>query len=187
MANEYLELVRSQFNNRVSFVERRPGIFQFIAPIYHEDGDMYDVFVEGRWFREGQGPYQRSWPHTDATLIFPGHRHGNRERILNQIISEHGIVNDGGNLVLTTTSESLYQGLLQFTRAVTAITNMRLYRREVIRSLFYEMFPNSPKPISRHSRLRRHSIPFLRERNTRWIISFQAQRDRSISMRSRMR
>ncbi|MCX5873213.1 MAG: DUF1828 domain-containing protein, partial [Deltaproteobacteria bacterium] len=42
----YLDLLKEQFNSQVLFRERRPGIIQLIAPLYHEDGDMVDIFLE---------------------------------------------------------------------------------------------------------------------------------------------
>jgi hypothetical protein len=44
---EYLDALKSQFNDRIRFVEKRPDIFQLIAPFYHEDGDMLEIFLEG--------------------------------------------------------------------------------------------------------------------------------------------
>ena len=44
---EYLDALKNQFNDRIRFVEKRPGIFQLIAPFYHEDGDMLEIYLEG--------------------------------------------------------------------------------------------------------------------------------------------
>ena len=41
----YLDVLKEQFNSRVDFKEKRPGIMQLIAPFYHEDGDMVDIFL----------------------------------------------------------------------------------------------------------------------------------------------
>jgi hypothetical protein len=43
---EYLDLLRRQFNDRVHFSEKRPGIYQRIAPFYHEDGDMIEIYLD---------------------------------------------------------------------------------------------------------------------------------------------
>jgi len=34
------------FNGRVAFRERRPGVLQVLAPLFHEDGDMVDIFLD---------------------------------------------------------------------------------------------------------------------------------------------
>lgn len=35
-----LDLLKQQFNGHVAFRERRPGVLQVWAPLFHEDGDM---------------------------------------------------------------------------------------------------------------------------------------------------
>jgi hypothetical protein len=34
-----LQLLKQQFNGHVAFRERRPGVIQVMAPLFHEDGD----------------------------------------------------------------------------------------------------------------------------------------------------
>src|SRR5690606_11465962 len=40
------ELLKQQFNGHVAFRERRPGVIQVLAPLFHEDGDMVDIFID---------------------------------------------------------------------------------------------------------------------------------------------
>lgn len=40
-----LDELKRQFNI-IDFREKRPGIFKVLLPFFHEDGDMYDVFIE---------------------------------------------------------------------------------------------------------------------------------------------
>jgi hypothetical protein len=41
-----LEILREQFNSHVALREKRPGVLQVIAPLFHEDGDMMDIFLD---------------------------------------------------------------------------------------------------------------------------------------------
>lgn len=41
-----LKLLKQQFNGHVAFRERRPGVVQVMAPLFHEDGDMVDIFLD---------------------------------------------------------------------------------------------------------------------------------------------
>ena len=41
-----LDLLKQQFNSHVAFRERRPGVLQVLAPLFHEDGDMLDIFLD---------------------------------------------------------------------------------------------------------------------------------------------
>ena len=63
----------------------------------------------------------------------------NKEKIFNKILSENSIQNINGELFIEVKPEYIYVGLMQFAQAVSKITNMRLYKREVIHSMFFEM------------------------------------------------
>ena len=134
----YLDLLKKQFNNQIAFVERRPGVMQLVAPLYHEDGDMIDLFLESseengmiRICDSGMTLMRLSYSFDIDTP--------NKERIFQRILFENGITEENGNLFLETTPESLYPSILQFAQTVAKVSNMQLYKREVIHSLFYEM------------------------------------------------
>ncbi len=40
-----LKLIKNNFQGNVSLYPRREGIFQLILPVFHEDGDMVDVYL----------------------------------------------------------------------------------------------------------------------------------------------
>lgn len=135
----YIELLSEQFNHQIAVRERRPGIYQLIAPLYHEDGDMIDIFLEQQ---NGGRPPIRVCDH-GMTLMRLSYSFDvdtpNKERILQQILSENRVHEENGNLFLETAPESLYPTVLQFAQTVAKVSNMQLYKREVIQSLFYEM------------------------------------------------
>ena len=41
-----IELLQEQFGNFVRLEEKRPNVQQVVAPLYHEDGDMMDLFLD---------------------------------------------------------------------------------------------------------------------------------------------
>jgi hypothetical protein len=41
-----IESLKQQFNGHAAFRERRPGVIQVLAPLFHEDGDMVDIFLD---------------------------------------------------------------------------------------------------------------------------------------------
>ncbi len=135
---DYLDLLKTQFNNRISFKDKRPGIKQLYAPLYHEDGDMVDIFLESR---EGNGNSIRICDHA-MTLMRLSYSFDvdtpNKERIFNKILSENQVCEDSGNLYIDASPENLYPAVLQFAQTVAKVSNMRLYKREVVKSLFYE-------------------------------------------------
>lgn len=135
---KYLDLLRAQFNNRVDFREKRPGVLQLILPLYHEDGDMIDIFIESR---NGDNIIRIS--DYGMTLMRLSYSFDldtpNKERIFSKILSESQVNEDNGRLYLDTKPESLYPAILQFAQTVAKVSNMRLYKREVVQSLFYEI------------------------------------------------
>jgi len=135
----YLDVLKEQFNNQIAFQEKRPGVLQLIAPLYHEDGDMIDIFLETG---NGQGGKTRICDY-GMTLMRLSYSFDidteNKERIFHRILAENQIGEDKGNLYVDVKPEGLYPAILQFAQAVAKVTNMRLYKREIIQSLFYEL------------------------------------------------
>jgi hypothetical protein len=63
----------------------------------------------------------------------------NKLRIFNRILAENGVQEENGAIILDTPINSLYPSILQFAQAVSKACNMRLFKREVLVSLFEEM------------------------------------------------
>ena len=135
----YLDLLKEQFNNQIAFREKRPGILQLIAPLYHEDGDMMDIFLDPV---NGSQDRIRICDH-GMTLMRLSYSFDldteNKERIFQKILAENGINEEQGNLYLEAAPDRLYPAILQFAQVITKVSNMQLYKREVIHSLFYEL------------------------------------------------
>jgi len=132
----YLELLKEQFNHQIDFRERRPGILQLIAPLYYEDGDMVDIFLEQTNGRIRISDHGMTLMRLSYSLELDT---PNKERIFQKILSENRIQEENGKLFLETDPERIYPAILQFAQAVGKISNMQLYKREVIQSLFYEL------------------------------------------------
>src|SRR6185503_9591843 len=129
--------IRREFNDKVSFHEKRPGIYQLYLPIFHEDGDMVDLFLvpKGKDRYElcdfGQTLMRLSYSYQIDTE--------NKEAILQKILTENQLVEDEGNIKFDTTPETIFSDIMHVTQAYTKIGSMRYFKREVIESLFFEM------------------------------------------------
>ena len=138
LIEEYINNLKEQFNNFFYLKEKRENILQVFAPLYHADGDMMDIFLSEisergviRISDYGLTLMRLSYSFDIDTP--------NKEKIFNKILAENSIQNENGNLFVDVKPEYVYHGLMQFAQAVGKITNMRLYKREVIHSLFFEM------------------------------------------------
>jgi len=134
-----LDDLKSEFNRHIEFREKRPGVVQILAPLFHEDGDMIDIFLD---LPKNAGEPIRISDH-GLTLMRLSYSYDvdtpTKRRILDRILSENGVAEDRGRLYIETTSEHLYPALLQFAQTVAKVSSMQAFKREVVQSLFYEM------------------------------------------------
>jgi len=132
------ELLKSEFNRHITFRERRPNVLQVVAPLFHEDGDMVDIFLDLP--KNPDGPIRIS--DHGMTLMRLSYSYEidtpTKQRILDRILSENGISEGEGRFYMDTRPESIYPALLQFAQAVAKVSNMQAFRREVVTNLFYE-------------------------------------------------
>jgi hypothetical protein len=136
---DFLENLKSDLNHHVVFREKRPGVLQVLAPLFHEDGDMVDIFLDLpkppsdsiRISDYGMTLMRLSYSYDVDTPT--------KRRILDRILSENGITEERGRLYVETTPEHVYPALLQFAQTAAKVSNMQAFKREVVQGLFYEM------------------------------------------------
>ena len=134
--------IRELFNRMGSggfdLYERRPGDYQLILPILHEDGDMLDVYLQDSPMGEeyvricdfGLALMRLSYTYNVDTPA--------RQRILDSIFINNKVSNNDGNLYLDTHISALYEGVLRFAGCIQKVCNMRYWSREIVRSEFYD-------------------------------------------------
>jgi len=131
-----LEHIKTNFNGRVKTKEKRPGITQLYLPVYHEDGDMVDLFIN---HKDEQSLKLADFGMTVMRLSYEYEIDTeNKERIFQKMLAEHGLVENDGSIELPTSTETIFQDIMHFTQALAKIGSMRYFKREVIESLFYE-------------------------------------------------
>ena len=134
---DFINNLREQFSSYFSLKEKRENIFQVFAPLYDSDGDMMDIFLT-------EVPTTNLIRISDYGLTLMRLSYSfdidtpNKEKIFNKILAENSIQNENGNLFIDVKPQYVYHGLMQFAQAISKITNMRLYKREIIHSLFFE-------------------------------------------------
>ena len=138
-----VEILREQFNSHVAVREKRPGVLQLVAPLFHEDGDMMDIFLDvpknGAPSPQGRirvSDHGLTLMRLSYTFEIDTH---NKQKIFHRILGENGVAEENGELFVEATPSSLYPSLLQFSQAISKVCNMRYFKREVLASLFEEM------------------------------------------------
>ena len=120
----------------MAFRERRPGVLQVVAPLFHEDGDMVDIFLDEP--HNGSGKF-RVGDH-GMTLMRLTYSFDldteNKQRIFNRILAENRVQKDNGRLYVGAEAERLYPAILHFAQAIAKVSSMQYFKREVIQSLF---------------------------------------------------
>ena len=138
-----LDILNQQFSAQVSLYEKRPGVQQLYAPLFHEDGDMIDIYLDIARDFEANGKKPIRISDHGMTIMRLSYSFEidtpNKERIFHRILAENGVQEENGAIILDAPVESLYPAILQFAQAVSKACNMRLFKREVLVSLFDEM------------------------------------------------
>ena len=118
--------------------ERRPGDYQLIIPICHEDGDMLEIYLNEspkgseyvRICDLGLSLMRLSYTYDIST--------DTRKRIFDSILFNNKVNCNEGNLYIDAPLNMLYESILQFAGCVQKVCNMRYWSREIIRSEFYD-------------------------------------------------
>ena len=139
-ADLVVDQLRVDFGKSVALHERRPGVFQVILPVFHEDGDMLDIYLQASILNSemiricdfGMTLMRLSYSYEINTKT--------REQIFESILAHNDVSNDGGNLYLDSTADMLFHSILKLTGCVQKICNMRYWHREIVRSEFMKHF-----------------------------------------------
>ena len=123
--------------NGLDVYERRPGDFQLILPILHEDGDMVDIYLQDSPLGEGHVRIC-DFGMTLMRLSYTLDMTETRRRILDSILTNNRVNNSNGNFYLDAPIGMLYESILQFAGCVQKVCNMRYWGREAVRSAFYD-------------------------------------------------
>jgi hypothetical protein len=132
-----IALLSGELNQRVSSFEKRPGVLQVVAPFYHDDGDMQEVFVF-------PGELSNTWVLSDSgmTLLrlsytFDSLSEG-REALVRKIASENGLLLIEGALRVVSTRETLFFDFMALERAITQIMAIKFQKNRRTASAFYD-------------------------------------------------
>jgi len=112
-ANQLRQQLETPLAGHVDFTLKRPGIFQLHLPIFHEDGDMVEVFIQrlpdGTGWRISDFGMSLMRLSYDYEIDTP-----KKEEILSKLLAENGLLEDDGSIYLDAPLQGFYPYVLQF-------------------------------------------------------------------------
>lgn len=133
-----LESLQGQIKSNINSRPITSSKIQVWLPVYYEDGDMIDVFVENR--------DKESCRITDSGMTIMKLTYNydintdNKKKILNQIVESSGLSIENGILIKDVAKDTLFKELMIFSNTIVRISTMSYFKREMIKNLFYETF-----------------------------------------------
>ena len=135
MMDQLRNIIKNQLGSQIDLKKKRPGVFQIVSPFFYEDGDMFDIFI-----KEEKGKIILS--DFGMTLMRLSYEYDidspSKKKIFLRIIAENHAKEEDGEIIIETTENNIFQSIIQLSQVISKVSNMRLYKREVVKSLFYE-------------------------------------------------
>ena len=123
----------------VTVRQHQSGALQIATPFMFADGDGYDIYL-----RQPQGG---TFQLTDmgTTLMHLSYenevdklREGTRGKVFKRVLSEMGLQEQGGELLLNSSAEELGSTVVRFGQALTLVHDLSFLSRLRVESTFYE-------------------------------------------------
>jgi len=123
----------------IDFRLKRPGIYKVLVPFFHEDGDMYDIFLE----ESPVNPNLLRISDHGLTIMKLSYcfdfNTDNKKDVLNSIILQNRAKIENGEIYIEATPDIFQQCLYQLLQTLTKVSNVDILSRETIKSMFYDL------------------------------------------------
>ena len=121
--------------NKLLFNKCDKDLYKVHFPYYHEDGDMFDIFLrinnDGHLELCGFGATLMRLSYTYEFTDFSF-------KIFEDILRANGIENYSGNLCIATSEDDFLRTLLTYSLTISKIVNMDIMKRDNVVGLFKE-------------------------------------------------
>jgi len=120
------------------FRTKRIGLYKILVPMFHEDGDMYDLFIE----EHPELPGKLRISDHGLTLMRLSYNFEldtpNKVETLEGIVMQNRCLLDEGTIFLDIDPTQFECGLYQFMQTVSKVSNMEIMSAETTKSHFFE-------------------------------------------------
>ncbi len=117
--------VKNYINTDIKIKEKRPNIYQIIAPFFHEDGDMVEMFLE-----VGQDNALRFCDYGLTAMKLSYYLEAlskTNQRVYNEILKENSLDQESGNIFLDTDLDNLNTDFLHFAETLSKISSLKYF------------------------------------------------------------
>ena len=129
------DVIKLNMGKQVDLEPVETDVLRLYAPFFHEDGDMYSIYLE----KQGERVFVRDYGNTLMRVSYTFEINTeNKKRVLNNIVKSNLGTLDDGELIMETTINELPQTIYQYSQLVAKVSNIDILGREVVRSLFYD-------------------------------------------------
>lgn len=116
--------------------EKRNSLYQVFVPLYHDDGDMMDIYIR---VEDDGTAIICDCAKTLMRLSYTFDLHTSRqEKLLDTIVRTNGADIQNGNIFIRSTANLLFENIMQMSQIIAQIDAMRFSKRHNVKNLFYE-------------------------------------------------
>lgn len=132
-----LDMLKKEFN-KIEFWEKRPGVFKVVLPFFHEDGDVYDIFIQEyntniiRISDYGLTLMKLSYTYDIDT--------DHKKNVLKSIIQQNKCSFENGNIFLDVAPQQFTGGIYQFVHTLSKVSTIDIISKESLKTCFYDLF-----------------------------------------------
>ncbi|MDR0926195.1 MAG: DUF1828 domain-containing protein [Ignavibacteria bacterium] len=133
-----IELLKKQTID-FGFREKRPNIYKVLVPFFHEDGDMYDIFVE-------ESPVNNNLIRVSdygLTLMKLSYAFDidtdNKRTTLESIVAQNRCEIDNGLIYIDVLDTQVQSAVFLLSQVISKVSNMDIISREMVKSMFYDL------------------------------------------------
>lgn len=150
------ESLRGAFGKNSGLEQVQANVYRLYAPFFHEDGDMYSIYLEVR----DNGIIIRDFGNTLMRVSYTFDiSTPKKQSILHNIVKSNLGELDDGELLIHTNTNDAEEAIYQYAQLVAKVSNIEILSRETIKSMFYDYLNEFVMTQLREYEVKKHVFP----------------------------
>ncbi len=131
------DTLKKSFYNQFDLIEKRPNLYQVFVPLYHADGDMYDIFIRINQETNELVLTDCALTITRLSYTFDINSDKRLKTFKKSVLSSGAQFNEAtGELIVYATLGQLFNRIMQFTQLISQVISLKILQRKSTASLF---------------------------------------------------